>query len=277
MFGRHAVRQLSDVHTVHAVVRTMPEQAIPGVAYHVLDLAAADWPADALPPRVDVVIHLAQSAKYHEFPQEALDIFRVNVWATARLLDYARMAGASSFVFTSSGGIYGGGPAPFCEDAPAANASKLGYYLVSKVSGELMVNSYAEYFTPVVLRPLFGYGPGQRRTMLIPRLVDRVRAGQPIVLRGDDGLRVNPVHVDDAVALLACCLDGEPPRVINVAGPEVLSLREIATLIGERVGRAPVFESAPGAPLDLIGNNRVMASMVGRPLVRFHEGVNDVI
>ena len=62
----------------------------------ILDLTT-DWPAAALPNRIDVVIHLAQADNW-ESPESALDIFAVNAAAAVGLLDYAARAGATHFV-----------------------------------------------------------------------------------------------------------------------------------------------------------------------------------
>ena len=61
------------------------------------------------------------------------------------------------------------------------------------------MEAYQGEFVVVILRFFFVYGPGQSNEMLIPRLVKSVREGQPIALDGLDGLRINPVYVEDAV------------------------------------------------------------------------------
>ena len=61
---------------------------------------------EALPEKIDTVVHLAQSAHFREFPTRAADIFKVNVSSAVSLLDYARRAGAQNFIIASSGGVY---------------------------------------------------------------------------------------------------------------------------------------------------------------------------
>jgi nucleoside-diphosphate-sugar epimerase len=121
------------------------------------------------------------------------------------------------------------------------------------------------------------YGIGQRRSMLIPRLVDNVRAGRPITLQKGQGICIKPVHVSDAVAMLQACTTLQGSRTINVAGPEKLSLRRIAEIIGMQVGLQPVFEIVSGEPADLVGSNELMSSILGRPLSRFEDRVVDVL
>ena len=48
----------------------------------------------------------------------------------------------------------------------------------------------------LILRFFFVYGPGRGQT-LVPRLVDRILAGEEIVIEGDPGMRMNPLFAAD--------------------------------------------------------------------------------
>ena len=77
-----------------------------------LDLSQ-NWSTDKLPRDFDVIIHLAQSSKFRNFPENALDVFNVNINTTAKLLDFAKNNSISKFIYTSSGGIYKKGKSLF--------------------------------------------------------------------------------------------------------------------------------------------------------------------
>src|SRR5689334_15070201 len=85
-----------------------------------------------LPDRIDAVFHLAQSRRYREFPDGAVDVMEVNTMATTRLLDYCRRAGGETFVYASSGAVNGAGPKPISEDDAPAPPNLYG---VSKLAG----------------------------------------------------------------------------------------------------------------------------------------------
>lgn len=276
LLGRHAVATLRETHEVHAMVHTLPQDALDGVIYHVLDLAS-DWSTAALPSKIDSVFHLAQSSRFREFPELALDVFRVNVDSTARLLDYARRAGAKRFVFASSGGVYGAGAQAFTENSPIIPHGKLGYYLASKLCSEVLVQNYAQLMGVTILRFFFVYGAGQKRSMLIPRLVDNIFEGRAITLQGNDGIRINPIHVSDAVRSLQSCLELEGSHTFNVAGPDVLSLRELAELIGQAVGKAPVFNCEEVEPKHLVADIEEMQLKLVKPQVGFAEGLKELL
>lgn len=229
--------------------------------------------ADRLPRSVDAVVHLAQSRHYREFPSRAADIFGVNVAATTQLLDWAHRAGARTFVYASSGGVYTHDRTCPNKDDVGWPRQPLGYYLASKQAAEVLAEAYTEVMTIVVLRFFFVYGPGQAETMLIPRLLRSVVGGRPITLDGRNGLRTNPVYVGDAARAVAAALTLPTSALINVAGPEVLCLREIAEAIGHAVGTPPMFINRESEPRDLIGDITNMVQVLGPPTTPFSTGI----
>ena len=54
------------------------------------DLSMPGWSNQLPEKNVDVVIHLAQSRRYREFPDGAEDMFQVNVASAFELLEWAR-------------------------------------------------------------------------------------------------------------------------------------------------------------------------------------------
>lgn len=276
LLGRLAVAALTFEHDVHALVHSFPRNPIDNVHYHVLDLSTS-WDIDILPSSIDTIIHLAQSGHFREFPEKALDVFRVNIDSTARLLDYARKNGVKRFIYASSGGIYGAGSQPFHENSPISPYGSLGYYLGSKLCGEVLVGNYAQYMIVVILRFFFLYGAGQKRFMLIPRLFDCVREGRPVLLQGKNGIRITPTHVCDARDALIQCIHFQESRTLNISGPEVLTIREIADIMGECLHKRPVFESKPGKPEDYVANIESMKQLLGAPRIHFKEGIRSLI
>ena len=276
LLGFHAVNHLMTQHVVHALVHSAPTQPIPGIAYHVIDLAQSGG-LEKLPQQMDAVIHLAQSARFREFPDQALDVFNVNVGSTARLLEYARHSGARTFILASSGGVYGAGDEAFKENAAMPQHGLLGYYLGSKLCAEVLAQNYASLLSVSVLRFFFMYGKGQKRSMLVPRLIDNVSAGHSIALQGQDGIRINPIHVSDAVAVLEGCLSLSGSHTFNVAGNEVLSIREIARTIGLAVGREPVFKVEPMVARHLTADIDAMCRELAVPKVNFAQGIRDLL
>jgi UDP-glucose 4-epimerase len=241
---------------------------------HVAVDLSKSWDTGALPEQIDAVIHLAQSEHFRDFPQHAEEVCQVNTVSTLRLLDYARRAGARTFVLASSGGIYGSGDQQFSEEMEISSRGDLGFYLGTKLCSEVIAESYVSFMNVIILRFFFVYGPGQSRGMLIPRLVQSVMNGKPITLQGNDGIRINPTYVDDAAVAIKQSLEISGSHKVNVGGPEVLSLRDIGETIGQAVGRRPNFSvQANSDPRHLVGDIRKMSKLLGQPEVRFRDGI----
>lgn len=236
-----------------------------------------DWSASELPEQMDVIIHLAQSEKFREFPEAVQDVFNVNTASTLKLLDYARKAGVKKFIYASSGGIYGNSDTGFLEDDIITNTHDLGFYLGTKFCSEILAMNYANYFDIDILRFFFVYGKDQNAGMLIPRLVNNVINGNPITLNSDMGIKINPIHVSDASAAITKAINLKGSNKFNISGSEIFTLREICELIGNKCGRKPKFTIMDAEPKNLIGDNSKMCKILVEPKVKFNEGINEII
>lgn len=224
---------------------------------------------DDLPSHVDAVIHLAQSRRHREFPEGAVDTFAVNAMATVRLLDYARRAGARVFVHASSGAVYAPGPHPLREDDPPRPPSFYGH---TKLAAEQAALAYADEFTVQLLRWFFVYGPEQDAGAFMPGLAARVRDRVAIDLRGPQGMRCNPLHVEEAAAAVVAAMGRAATEITNVAGPEVVSLRQIGELVGDRLGIEPRFVEHPAGG-DLVADIARMRERLLTPAIAPAEGI----
>jgi UDP-glucose 4-epimerase len=275
LLGRDLLERLHGLE-VHAVVRCMPRNPVPSVKYHVLDFNG-EWSVDQLPNGIKVVIHLAQSALFRDFPDSALHVFKVNVDSTARLLDYAQTIGVEQFVYASSGGVYGSGKVAFDENSQIMSSGNLGYYLGSKLSSEVLVQSYSPLMKVEVLRFFFMYGRRQNRSMLLPRLVDLVKMRKPISLEGENGIRINPIHISDASKAVVASLEMPTSLIINIAGSETFSIREICSEIGSKMGEEPIFKRKDAESSDLIADISLMKKHLLDPEVKITTGILDLL
>lgn len=236
---------------------------------------AAPFDVSRLPDGCDAIVHLAQSSHFREFPDGARDMFEVNIRVTFELLEFARQLGVKRFVYASSGGIYGQGTEAFSDRHPLVMANSLGFYLSTKLVGELLVENYDTFFKTATLRIFFAYGPTQQSDRLIPRLLNNVLQGRPIMLQGETGLSINPIYIDDVVEIMIRAIETDEILKLNVAGEEILTLREIAETIGKVVGRAPKFDVRPAAQSPrLVGDtSRLLGKLRHKPKICFSEGV----
>jgi UDP-glucose 4-epimerase len=243
---------------------------VEGVRWFAQDLVAPL--VTGLPERVDAVVHLAQSRRYREFPEAALDIFDLNVGAALRLFDYARRSGASKFVLASSGAVYAPRSEPLREEDTLSPAN---LYATCKLAAEQAAAHFADYFDVAILRYFFIYGPGQR-DMFVASIVNRVLDESPVSLSSEVGIRVNPVFVEDAVAATLAALEMSGVAAYNVAGGEIVSLREMANTIGQLVGKTPTFVAGDKAP-DLIADIERMSASLVQPRTAMRDGLQRTV
>jgi uncharacterized protein YbjT (DUF2867 family) len=70
----------------------------------------------------------------------------------------------------------------------------------------------------------------------------------------------------NAYALRAMALAETPPLILNITGPEMLSVRALARRFGELLGRTPVFAGAE-APDALLSDAQQAFALMGYPRV----------
>tara|TARA_B100000519_G_scaffold178323_1_gene168513 strand:- start:3941 stop:4876 length:936 start_codon:yes stop_codon:yes gene_type:complete len=274
LLGRAVLQQLAGgKRAVYPVFRNIPESGVPGgFEPLVQDLSEnADFSSVPVP---ETIVHLAQSPGYRNFPDGAQDVFDVNIGSTQRLLDWAQRSGVKRIVLASSGGVYMDAKS-FSEDMPLKDTFSFNHYLATKRCAEILAGAYRDAMTVVILRFFFIYGPRQRPFMLFPRLIKCVRDAKSIQLQQRDGLRFNPVYVTDAATAVEAALDLDESQIINVAGPEVVSMREIGELIGERTGHSPSFDiDQSRSPDDIIGDIEKMCRLLTRPVIGVRQGLD---
>lgn len=277
LIGSHLTQSLYRQWQICSLTRTGPTSHVENVEIRAVNLSAI-WDTHVLPKEVDAVIHLAQSEQFREFPEQAEQMLQVNTVSTLRLLDYARRAGARTFIYASSGGISGYGEQEFSEDVKIPSRNDLGFYLSTKLCSEILAENYTSFMNVIVLRFFFVYGVGQHRGMLIPRLVQAVIDGKPITLQGPEGLHLNPIYVSDAATAIQRALALQGSYTINIAGPEVLNLRQIGEIIGRAVGKAPCFEvQSVSQPQSLVGDISKMTCLLGQPQLGFETGIRTYV
>ena len=281
--GSHLLRTLRGRHEVFGLVRSIPKEPSTGDVQWIEHDLTRRFVGSHLPGKVDAIIHLAQSKNYRDFPAQSRDIFDVNVQSTFHLLEYARQAGASCFVFASTGGLYGFSDQKFVEGDPvtlvhADPTNTLSFYFSSKLAGEQMVASYQRFFNTVVLRLFFVYGESQK-SMLIASFVEKIKGGQPVVIQGNPGIRINPINVEDASRTLEAATELSGSSVINVAGDEVVTITDLVGLIEKASGyKAKVSHTNADSEGDIVGANDRMKETLGvHPQVSLLEGLGRLV
>lgn len=260
--GQHLSRSLAREHNVYGVSRAeFAVDARKSISFIYADLSDPAF-VDNLPRDIDCVIHLAQSQQYRDFPGGAVDMRRINIDATCKLLEWARKTGVQQFVFTSSANVYSGSKKLLVESDETLPGS---FYGASKLAAEHLVRQYQSYFQVDILRLFTVYGPGQKG-MLIPNLIERIAAGQSVTLAKGIGLYLTPVYVNDVVDVISkliCNSSNSGFRLFNVCGDSVSSLAEIVGMLEQEIGRKAIIDCVDTGVPYFTGVNAALKKGVG--------------
>lgn len=170
----------------------------------------------------------------------------------------------------STGNVYGMVPvetAPGVMNHGSVESDPLapdGEYPITAVGRERMYDHFSrELKIPLTLLRL-NYATELRYGVLVD-LAQDIWAGRPVDVSMS---RVNVIWLADAnaMSLRALTLGESPPRVLNLAGGEVLRMREIATLLGKRMGR-PSLLTGEQSTTALLNDGRAAYSLLGKPVV----------
>ncbi len=171
----------------------------------------------------DGIVHLAAWAGVRPSIDRPGIYVDVNVRGTVDLLEHARRAKVSRWVFASSSSVYGGRDSvPFRETDPVDHP--ISPYAATKKAGEVLSYTYHHlYGLPVsALRFFTVYGPRQRPEMAIHKFATAMLRGEPVTLYGDGASARDYTYIDDIVQGVVAALD-------RCAGFEVYNLGEAQT------------------------------------------------
>jgi nucleoside-diphosphate-sugar epimerase len=274
LLGFEVIQKLSENFEVFKLVQTYnTDLGENQIVHNFLN----EFDSSVFPRKLDYIFHLAQYRNFRNFPKNSSEIFKVNTASTLNLINYGMDCGIKKFIYTSTGGLYKELDSPINENDLLKNPAELDFYCASKLSSELLISSYSQFFDVQILRPFFIFGPRQSNQMLIPRLIKNIELAKTVYLSGEKGIHINPIYVKDAASILVKLLGIPGSRQINIAGDQVISIFQLATYIGEIIGKKPDF-SYQSKQKDLIGDNSLLKRIIGNiSLTELKESLKDTV
>jgi UDP-glucose 4-epimerase len=225
---------------------------------------------------VEWVFHLAGLADIVPSIERPLDYYRSNVTGTASVLEAARRARVSRFVYAASSSCYG-----IADSYPTPEAAEIRPqypYALTKYLGEQLVLHWAGvYKLPCVSLRLFNvFGPHLRTSgtygavfgvFLAQKLAER-----PFTIVGDGTQTRDFTFVSDVVdAFIAAADSDATAEVFNVGSGNTYSINCLVELLGGVVVHLP---ERPGEPrCTFADTTKIERSLGWRPKVSFEEGV----
>ena len=295
----HAVVNLDSLTYAANLASLAPVAASDLYAFEHADIC--DRPAlDAILARhaPDAVMHLAAETHVDRSIDGPAAFLRTNLVGTFTLLEAVRafwtQAGRPAgfrFLHVSTDEVFGalGDEGAFCETSPYDPRSP---YAASKAGSDHLVRAWHHtYGLPVVLTNCSNnYGPYHFPEKLVPLVILRALAGQPIPVYGDGGHVRDWLHVEDhAEALLQVLARGRDGRTYAIGGgAEARNLDLVRAICGHLDDLRP--EGAPHARLitfapDRPGHDRRYAidaarirdELGWRPAIRLQDGLRRTV
>lgn len=182
-----------------------------------------------------------------------------NAYLPGRVAD--RFSG-SRIAALSTGNVYPLVPVTSGGSTENDPAGPVGDYAMSCLGRERVLTHFAETYGTRLSLIRLNYAVELRYGVLVD-LAQKILAGRPIDLTTG---QVNVVWQGYAneVALRSLLLADTPPYVLNVTGPELLSVRQAALALGAELGAEPVF-SGEEAPTALLSNAAKCHRLFGYP------------
>lgn len=236
--GSHIVEELKGKFKVIGLAKKpRPDDTIPTYRY---DLTSID--ADSFPDlTADVCIMLSSITDIDKCEKEPLEAFQTNVVGLVRTIRFLRARDIRRLVFFSTGTVCSGSDLPMREDCTPAPPN---IYSLTKYLAELVAKYHSTALEILVIRPFFVYGPRTRKNRLIFNLINDIASGKSVKIHKDSKPLVNPIFIGDAVRAISLILEkGLPDRFecLNLAGKDIVSIRELALLIGDILGKKVDF------------------------------------
>ena len=199
-----------------------------------LDAVEAVLPPEILDP-FDAVIHLAGNSDHGLATREPWRDVAATAAVAAALLTRVR---TRRVVVLSSAAVYAGLEGPvgpdLCIDPTMPYALSKRY--VEGLVGDLVRHSRID--GGLVLRLYNVFGPGERASRLIPRVVAAAREGRKFRLSGDPHSLSDPLYIDDVVDVLIAAVESSLSGTLDLCGGD-------PTALLDQVGRIAVALDLP--------------------------------
>jgi len=230
--GKAVVKELlKEGHRVFATFNKSTQlKQIPNHLYWVKWNALKDSVPKLNWEKIDTILHLALPTNIFDFPKQAIPLYELTISSTFRLLETARKNGIKHFLVASTGDVLGSRTKPAFEDDILYMPSS--FYGYTKSCSELLVRSYQSIFSTSILRFYHPYGPEGKR-FLVNRLVKKVLDEEAIFVEGENGIKINPVWIDDLARGVCLAIKSKKSGIFHFAGPDILTLRELIELVGK--------------------------------------------
>lgn len=245
-----------------------------GVVTRSVDLGRGDF--GDLPGDFEYVLHLGAFIFGDDYDQA----IRVNGEGTALLMAHCRSAKA--ILIMSSTGVYRPNPDPwhaFLETEPLGDSQIPGapLYSISKIAEEAVARAVARQLRIPTVIARMNAAYGETGSGGLPGMqFDRIRRGEPVVLRWDPN-PYSPIHDRDIFLQTEALLEVASPTcpIVNWGGDDPVAAQDWCRLFGEILGVKPevVVRDFPHSQRGVVLDNRKRMGITGPCTIGWREGM----
>jgi len=236
---------------------------------------------DVIPEGVDAIIHLSGLTRTLDCQNKGYSCFDANVMATLNLIDAAEARKAKQFIFASSEWIYGEwkNPAIVKDALTPIDPTVLAEYAFSKFVSEINLRQkYQHGFCPVtMLRFGIIYGPREKNWSAVESLFNAVKTKDEVHV---GSLRTGRcfIHIEDIVNGIIASIGLQEIRVLDLQGPQFVSLGDIIAISKKLTKRSPtVLETAAdNFNVRNISNKKTLSQIQWRPEYELEKGLKSL-
>jgi dTDP-glucose 4,6-dehydratase/UDP-glucuronate decarboxylase len=219
----------------------------PYVSYIQKDLSIADW--SNFNEIIDYCFYCAGYAQPSKFIRQNISTLFLNTVGLQRTFDNIfKKYNEAKCVFLSSSELYAtNGDKDFHKESDIINISvpyKRNFYLVGKLSGEIIVNNFREMgydVKSVRVSTIYGPGHGFEDERVLSDLTRKAVGKSEYIDLFDDGLASRKYqHISDCCIMLFNILLYGNQEVYNVGGKEETTIYEMAKIIGNKFNKEVV-------------------------------------
>lgn len=185
---------------------------------------------------IDIVIQCAQFPGHpFENKRKHYTYFEVDALGTENLAKAAKATGVKHFIYISGAGTDG---------------KKLEPWFKAKWYAEQAIHGTG--IPATILRPSMVYGPGDKSLNCLLKMA-KFFPILPLIVGGKN--HVQPIFVEDLAEIVAVAVEtaGDQNRVLDVGGPEEMTMKELLQQALKITGRRRLFFPVPKFPLKMLG------------------------
>lgn len=230
---------------------------------------------------VEVIFHLAAIADVNVALSHFDTCLMINEMGTMNFLKSATAEEVERIILASTTWVYGRNKGVMTEDKPVPFPEHI--YTKTKIGQEHLIYSWNQHhglpFT--ILRYDIPYGPRMRSNMAVSIFVRRAMRKEPITIFGDGKQGRCFIYIEDlAEGNVAGIAENAKNEIINIAGPEFVTMNQIAKELQEIFGRIEI-KHEPARPHDFEGSvtsiEKARNLLNWRPKTAFKDGLRKYI